>query len=135
MTSGTVNKNSKLSISSDTLLSHDANFITTLDKPLPSIPDITATSILDSGATDIYFNADAPIVNIDLLSPTVKVGTATGKTQHSTGTGDLNLPQLPSGLPITGHIMPGFRDTLIEVGPLCDTYCTVTFTCEAVIVQ
>ena len=31
--------------------------------------------------------------------------------------------------------MPGFRHTLIGVGPLCDADCTVTFTREAVIVQ
>ena len=31
--------------------------------------------------------------------------------------------------------MPGFRHTLIWVGPLCDTDCTVTFTREAVIVR
>ena len=31
--------------------------------------------------------------------------------------------------------MPGFRHTLIWVGPIFDADCTVTFTCEAVIVQ
>ena len=120
---------------SDTLLTHNAKCSPTPDKPLPSSPDITATFIVDTRATDIYFAADAPIVNINPSDPTVKVDTATGKKQQSTGTGDLNLPQIPSGLPITGHIMPGFRHTLIGVGPLCDADCTVTFTSEAVIVR
>ena len=31
--------------------------------------------------------------------------------------------------------MPGFRHTLIGVGPLYDAECTVTFTCAAVIVR
>ena len=31
--------------------------------------------------------------------------------------------------------MPGFRHTLIGVGPLCDANCTVTFKNEAVIVR
>ena len=31
--------------------------------------------------------------------------------------------------------MPGFRQTLVGVGPLCDADCTFTFTSEAVIVQ
>ena len=31
--------------------------------------------------------------------------------------------------------MPGFRHTLIGVGPLCDAKCTVTFTREAIIVR
>ena len=129
-----VSINSTLSKSSGTLLTHNDNFIPTLYKPLPSSPDITATGIVDSGDTYIYFAADSPIVNIDLSAPKVKVGTATGKTQQSTGTGDLNLPRIPSRFPITGHIMPGFLHALIGVGPLCDANCTVTFTCEAVIV-
>ena len=110
---GVVSINSTLSKSSGTLLTHNDNFIPTLYKPLPSSPDIIATGVIDSGATYICFAADPPIVNIDLSAPTVKVGNATGQTQKSTGTGDLNLPQLPSGLPITGHIVPGFCHTLI----------------------
>ena len=125
---------SKLSHSSETLLPHNSHFSTTLDIPLPSSQNIPATGIFDYVATDIYFAADAPIVNVNFSAPTIKVGTATGQTQQSTGTGGLNLTQLPSGLPITGHIMLGFRHTLIGVGPLYNSNCTVTFTREAVIV-
>ena len=75
------------------------------------------------------------MVNVNLSASTIKVGTATGQTQKSNGTGDLNLPHLPSGFLITGNIIPGFRNTLIGVDPLCDAKCTVTFTREAVIVQ
>ena len=75
------------------------------------------------------------MVNIDLSAPKVNVGTATVHTQRSTGTGELKLPMLPSDFPVTGYIMPGFKHTLIGVGPLCDTDCTVTFTRAAVIVR
>ena len=75
------------------------------------------------------------MVNIYHYTPKVTVGTATGQTQSSTGTGELNLPKLPSDFPVTGHIMPGFKHTLIGVGPLCDADCTVTFTRAAVIVR
>ena len=34
-----------------------------------------------------------------------------------------------------GHLIPGFRHTLIGVVPLCDADCTVTFMREAVIVR
>ena len=64
--------------------------------------------IIDSSATDIYFSADAPIVKIDPSAPKVTVETATGQSQNSTGTGELNLPKLPSGFPVTGHIILGF---------------------------
>ena len=75
------------------------------------------------------------MVNIDCTAPKVTVGTATGQTQISTGTGELNLPKLPATFLVTGHIMPGFRLTLIGVGPLCDSDCTVTFTSAAVLVR
>ena len=75
------------------------------------------------------------MVNIDLAAPKVKVGIATGQTQQSTETGDLYLPHLPLGFPIKGHLMLGFRHTLIGVCPLCDSNCTVTFMREAVVVQ
>ena len=75
------------------------------------------------------------MVNIDRTAPKVTVGTATGQTHLSTGTGKLNLPKLPDNFPVTGHIMPGFRHTLIIVGPLCDADCTVTFTSADVVVR
>ena len=75
------------------------------------------------------------MVNIDRAAPKVTDGMATGQTQISTGTGELNLHKLPTNFPVTGHIMPGFRHTLIGVGPLCDTDCTVTFTSAAVVVR
>ena len=42
---------------------------------------------------------------------------------------------MPANFPVTGHIMPGFRHTLIGVGLLCDADCTVTFTSAAVVVR
>ena len=75
------------------------------------------------------------MVNIDRTAPKVTVGTATGQTKLSTGTDELNLPKLPANFPVTGHIMQGFRHTLIGVGPLCDADCTVTFTSAAVVVR
>ena len=75
------------------------------------------------------------MVKIDRSAPKVTVGTTTGQTQNSTGTGELNLLKLPSGFPVTGHIMPGLRHTLTGVGPLCDADCTVTLTRAALLVR
>ena len=131
-------RHKNLSTYSNELLQNNANFSPTLKTSLHS-SNIShtpqATGIVDSGATDIYFSEDAPIVNVDHSAPKVTVGTATGQSQQSTGTGELNLPNLPYGLLVTGHIMPGFRHTLIGVGPLCDADCTVTFTPAALIVR
>ena len=72
---------------------------------------------MDSGDTDIYFSADAPMVNIDRSAPKVTVVTAPGQTQSAALTGELNIPKIPYDLPITGHIMTGFEHTLIGVEP------------------
>ena len=56
-----------------------------------------------------------------------------GQTQQSAGTVNLALPHIPSEFPIKGHLIPGFRHTLIGMGTLCDADCSVTFTREAVI--
>ena len=127
--------NKKLSTFNNDLLTHTANFSPTLTSSPYKKSSLQATGIIDPGATDIYFSADAPIVNIDCSAPKVTVGTATGQSQNSTGTGELNLHKLPSGFKFTGHIMPGFRHTFICVGPLCDADCTVKFTRAAVIVK
>ena len=58
-----------------------------------------------------------------------------GETQQYEVTGNLALPHLPSGFPIKGHLMPGFRHNLIGVGPLYDSDCSVTFTREAITIR
>ena len=73
-----------LNTSNNELLKHTANFSPTLSSSpyktysLHSKHHLQATGIIDSGATDILFSADAPIVNIDRSAPKVTVGTATG---------------------------------------------------------
>ena len=124
----------KLRKSNNNPLTHTSNFSPTLTTSQYK-SSIQATSIIDSRATDIYFSTDAPMVNIDRSAPKVTVGTATGQTQSSAGTGELNLPKLPYDFPVTGHIMPGFKHTLIGVGPLWDADCTVPFTRADVIVR
>ena len=48
------------------------------------------------------------------------------------GTCEIILPQLPSYFPTTGHVMPGFQDNLVGLGPMCDYKCTVTLSKDAV---
>ena len=90
---------------------HTSNFINTLDITPSTLPNINkakanhkrqhdalptnATGIVDSGATDIYFSTDAPVVNIYRAALKVIVGNAIGKIQQSTGTVKVALPHLP----------------------------------------
>jgi len=60
------------------------------------------------------------------------VGTATGHVQQSTATAEINLPQLPSDFPRTGHVMPGFKHTLMGVGPIRDANILVLFNKDSV---
>ena len=55
------------------------------------------------------------------------------KAQQETAT--LQIPQLDADFPTTGYIMPNFTNTLIGVGPICDTNCTVVFRKEDVTVM
>ena len=50
----------------------------------------------------------------------------------SASTCDISITQIPSEFPTTGHVMPGFQENLVGVGPMCYDNCTVTFTKHAV---
>ena len=89
---------------------------------------------MDSGASGLYFSPNAPVANINPAAPAIAVGAAKGQVQRLTATGQLALPNLPNTFPSTGHIMPGFNHTLLLVGPICDSDCTVTFSRDAVVV-
>ena len=91
------------------------------------------TGIVDLGASDIYFAPDAPTTNFTHTSTHITVGTATGQTQNSSITAALNLAHPSSDFPQTGHVMPGFKHKIIEIGPLCNDKSTVTFNTDTVI--
>ena len=66
-----------------------------------------------------------PKKNVGPTVPHILVGTASGQSMTSVSTCDLVIPQLPSNVPSTRHIIPGFQENLVGVGPLCDNNCTV----------
>ena len=69
---------------------------------------------------------------MDPTATHIRIGTASVQPMISAGTFDLMIPQIPSDLPTTGHVIPGFQYNLIGVGPMCDANCTVTFSKHAV---
>ena len=96
--------------------------------PPPLIQSITGTkthsAIVDSGASGYFFTNDAPKNNVDPTSPLIRVGTASGQPMTSTSTYDLDISQIPSEFPTTGHGMTGFQENLVDVGSMCDDNCT-----------
>ena len=89
---------------------------------------------MDSGATHMYIAPNAPYGKMDTTEKQIRVGTANVQVASSTATATLTIPQLNADLPKKGYIMPTFTNTLIGVGPICDTNCTVVFKKEDVTV-
>ena len=85
------------------------------------------TGILDSGATHLYIAPNGPYGQLDITEKKIRVGNANGQVEISTAKAMLPIPQLAVDFPTTGYIMPKFTNTLIGVGPICDTNCTVVF--------
>ena len=82
---------------------------------------------MDSVATHLYVVPNAPLVLLDTSAATIKVRTASGQVATSVAKATLPIPTLAADFPTTGYIMLSFTNTLIGVGPICDTNCTVVF--------
>ena len=93
------------------------------------------TGIVDSGATHLYIAPNAPYGQLNTTAKKIRVGTANGQVAISTAKATLPIPQLAADFPTTGYIMPKFTNTLIGVGPICDTIFTVVFRKEDVTVM
>ena len=92
------------------------------------------TGIVDSGASDLYLVRDAPLDGFNPNSPKVRVETATGQVQQSSGTAKLALTNLPYEYTKTGKVIPSFKHTLLGLGIIFDTDCKVVFTKGAVLI-
>ena len=97
--------------------------------------DKRTAALLDSGATDIFLTEDAPMVNIVTNAQPIKVGAAAGPLITSTNTCELRISsELPSDFPIKEHVMKGFHENLVGIGPICDAKYSVLFNDESVTV-
>ena len=77
-------------------------------------------AIADTGTSGHYFTASAPVADINPSAPRITIRTAVGSPHTSTATAQLALDTLPSPQARSGHIIPGFTDSLISIGKLCD---------------
>ncbi len=73
---------------------------------------------MDTDAAGIYFSPNAPVTSKDLAASAVVIGTTMGQHQTSTPTSKHYIPGLPAEFPMEGHIMPGFAQTLMGIGPI-----------------
>ena len=79
-----------------------------------------STGISDTGATNICYSPDAPLLKLDTSATRVHVGTANGHMDRSSATAEAATPQLAHDFPTTGYIMNYFKHTLVDIGPIYD---------------
>jgi hypothetical protein len=99
----------------------------------PSIPS-QSTALLDSGCTVHFLLANAKCSNKIPTATPWAVRLPNGDTITSTQTATLNMPSLPHTTR-QAHILPGLaQQSLLSVGQMCDSGCSVTFTATEVTV-
>jgi hypothetical protein len=99
----------------------------------PSRPS-PSTAILDSGCTVHFPLANAKCSNKKSTATPLAVRLPNGDTITSTHTATLNMPSLPHAAR-QAHILPGLaQHSLLSVGKMCDSGCSVTFTASSVTV-
>jgi hypothetical protein len=99
----------------------------------PSQPS-PCTALLDSGYTAHLLLANVKFSNKKSTSTPLAVRLPNGDTITSTHTATLNMPSLPHAAR-NAHILPGLsQHSLIFVGQMCDSGCSVTFTASNVTV-
>ena len=89
--------------------------------------------MVDSGATNIFLTKDAPKVNIENNAQPIIVGADVGPPITSAITCEVVLSsELLSDFQIKGHVMKGFHENLVVIGPIYDAKYLVLFNDEAV---
>ena len=68
------------------------------------------------------------MTNINPVAPTITVGAAAGPPIRSSASCDLALTDVPSDFPRSGHVIKGFHENLVGIGPICDAKYSVLFT-------
>ena len=74
-----------------------------------------------------HFSATALVDNINKSDPQIGVGTASGELAYPLTSAQLDLPQVPSYFPKSGHVMLAFKHSLMGLGIICDTEFSVHF--------
>jgi hypothetical protein len=90
--------------------------------------------LLDSGCTAHFLLENAKCSNKKSTTTPLAVCLPNGDTITSTHTATLNMPSLPHAAR-QAHILPGLdQHSLLSVGQMCDSGCSVTFTASKVTV-
>jgi hypothetical protein len=93
------------------------------------------TAIIDSGCTSSFLSAAAPCSDKQAAHVPLNVNMPNGTTIQSSHTCNLLLTDLPPQAR-QAHSLPGLvHNSLISVGQLCDSGCSVTFTQDQVTVS
>jgi len=94
--------------------------------------DKHTTALIDSGASSIFLVPTAPMTNVNPAAPAITIGAAAGPPIQSAASCDLAITKVPSDFPRSGHVVEGFHENLVGIGPICDAKYSVLFTEDAV---
>ena len=109
---------------SKTFNSSTDNLATAATSCSPPTNQSTNTAIADTGASDHYFMASAPLIQLNTDAPITKIRTATGELKASSASALLAINNIPTQHARTVHVIPGFTNNLLSLGKLCDADCT-----------
>ena len=71
-------------------------------------------------------------MNVNPAAPAITIGAAAGPPIQSAASCDLALTKVPSDFLKSGHVVKGFHENLVGIGPICDAKYSVLFTDDAV---
>ena len=100
--------------------------IPTIGPPnLPSTP--LHQAIANSGSTLHFCTIRAPVINKRPANPPIGIENVNGHIMYSTHEAELDIPNLPLAA-CHVHIVPDLSNfSLISIGQLCDSNCSVIF--------
>ena len=82
---------------------------------------------MDSGASGIYYIPTAPVDNLNLAAPQIRVGTDSGGLAYSLASAQVALSQIPSYFTESFHVIADLNHYLMGLGSICDAECSVHF--------
>ena len=92
------------------------------------------TALVDSGAISIFLIEYAPKKNVNPDAPHIKIGANAGSPIISAATCYVSLPELPLDFPTAGHVMKGFNENLVGIGPIFDAKYSMLFNDESAMI-
>jgi hypothetical protein len=106
--------------------------MSTVTNDPPTLAITSTTAIANTGSTHHFCTIDARVINKRRTSNPINIRNPNGSIMRSTHEAELDLPHLPPTARHV-HIVPELQSlSLISMGQLCDSGCSITFDADTV---